>query len=53
MYEGETFGFRVLHVYFPRSGMLIDIAVNSSTKHDLLNSVAGSILVILEGSGAA
>jgi D-alanyl-D-alanine carboxypeptidase len=52
-YEGETFAFRVLHVYFPRSGTLIAIAVNSSTNHDLLSSLGDSISVILQGSGVA
>jgi D-alanyl-D-alanine carboxypeptidase len=53
LYEGETFGFRVLHLYFPRSGVLIDIAVNSSTDHDLLGAVVVSIYAILRGSGVA
>jgi D-alanyl-D-alanine carboxypeptidase len=52
-YEGETFAFRLLHIYFPRSGTLIDIAVNSSTNHDLLSSLGESISVILQGSGVA
>jgi D-alanyl-D-alanine carboxypeptidase len=52
-YEGETFAFRVLHLYFPRSGVLIDVAVNSSTTHDLLDAVGEAIYVILQGSGAA
>ena len=30
-YEGETFGYRVVHFYFPRSGIIIALAVNSST----------------------
>ena len=30
-YEGQAFGARVLQMYFPRSGMLIALAVNSST----------------------
>ena len=29
-YLGETFGFRVQHVYFPRTGMIIALAVNSA-----------------------
>jgi D-alanyl-D-alanine carboxypeptidase len=54
LYEGETFAFRVLHFYFPRSGTLIDIAVNSSTtNHDLLGPLGGSISAILQGSGLA
>jgi D-alanyl-D-alanine carboxypeptidase len=52
-YEGTTFASRVLHFYFPRSGTLIDIAVNSSTNHDLLSSLGASIYAILRGSGLA
>ena len=52
-YEGETFAFRVLHLYLPRSGVLIDVAVNSNTNHDLLGAVGEAIYVILQGSGAA
>lgn len=52
-YEGETFAFRVLHLYLPRSGVLIDVAVNSSTNHDLLNDVGAAVYLILQGSGAA
>ena len=52
-YEGEAFAFRVLHLYFPPSGTLIDIAVNSSTNHDLLSSLGESIYAILHGSGVA
>jgi D-alanyl-D-alanine carboxypeptidase len=52
-YEGETFGFRVLHLYFPRSGVLIDIAVNSSTNNDQLGALGEAISTILHGSGMA
>ena len=33
-YEGETYGYRVEHLYFPRSGMIIALAVNSATGND-------------------
>jgi len=52
-YEGETFAFRVLHLYLPRSGVLIDVAVNSSTNHDLLNDVGAAVYLILQDSGVA
>jgi D-alanyl-D-alanine carboxypeptidase len=52
-YKGTTFGSRVLHLYFPRSGTLIDIAANSSTNHDLLDSLGESIYAILHRSGLA
>jgi D-alanyl-D-alanine carboxypeptidase len=32
-YEGQTFGYRVLHLYSPRSGIVIAVAVNSSISH--------------------
>jgi D-alanyl-D-alanine carboxypeptidase len=33
-YEGETLGFRVLHLYFPRSGLIIALAANSQPVPD-------------------
>ena len=30
-YEGGTLGYRVVHFYFPRSGIIIALAVNSAT----------------------
>src|SRR3954454_7989929 len=30
-YEGETLGFRAVHAYFPNSGLIIAIGLNSST----------------------
>ena len=30
-YEGESFGYRVFHLYVPSSGMIIALAVNSAT----------------------
>jgi len=30
-YEGETLGFRAVHAYFPNSGVIIAIGLNSST----------------------
>jgi D-alanyl-D-alanine carboxypeptidase len=52
-YEGETYSFRVVHFYFPRSGTLIDIAVNSSTEDDQLSALGASIHAILHDSGLA
>ena len=52
-YEGETFAFRLLHLYLPRSGTLIDVAVNSSTNHDLITEVGGAVYLILQDAGAA
>ena len=47
-YEGETFGYRVVHYYFPRSGMIIALAVNSATGNDDIADLAGSVYQTLE-----
>jgi D-alanyl-D-alanine carboxypeptidase len=44
-YEGQAFGARVIHYYFPRTGLLIAVAANSSvslTNDDLAN-LAGAV----------
>ena len=51
-YEGETFASRVLHLYFPRSRTLIDIAANSGANPPL-TSLGVSVYAILHGSGLA
>ena len=33
-YEGENFGYRVAHYYFPHSGVIIALALNSATGND-------------------
>jgi D-alanyl-D-alanine carboxypeptidase len=49
-YEGGTLGFRVLHLYFPRSGLIIALAVNSSTAaaNDALFTLAVSVYQTLQ-----
>ena len=42
VYEGQAFGARVMHLYLPRSGMIIALAVNSSTDNDDLGDLAGT-----------
>lgn len=42
-YEGATFGYRVLHMYLPNTGMIIAIAVNSSAHQDTLPDLADSV----------
>lgn len=42
-YEGATFGYRVLHMYLPRTGTIIAIAVNSSVRQDTLPDLADSV----------
>jgi D-alanyl-D-alanine carboxypeptidase len=51
-YEGETYGYRVLHLYFPGSGMIIALAVNSATENDDLADLAGSVYQTLQKAGA-
>ena len=52
-YEGQALGARVVHYYFPRSGMIIALAVNSSTDNDHLSDLSGSVYQTLQGAGAA
>jgi D-alanyl-D-alanine carboxypeptidase len=51
-YEGETYGYRVAHLYFPGSGMIIALAVNSATENDDLANLAGSVYQTLQKAGA-
>lgn len=37
-YEGGTFGYRVLHLYLPRSGAIIAVALNSNAKSNAIGS---------------
>jgi D-alanyl-D-alanine carboxypeptidase len=50
-YEGETFGFRVLHIYVQRSGTLVAIGVNSSTSDDELSALGIDVLAIVHQAG--
>ena len=52
-YEGQALGARVVHYYFPRSGMIIALAANSATDNDDLSDLAGSVYQTLQGAGAA
>ncbi|HEY2577746.1 MAG TPA: serine hydrolase domain-containing protein [Streptosporangiaceae bacterium] len=55
-YEGSALGFRVLHFYFPRSGLLIALAVNSATdptpSADHLLNLAVTVYKTLQKAGA-
>jgi D-alanyl-D-alanine carboxypeptidase len=53
IYEGETFGYRVVHVYFPSSGIIIALAVNSATDtdNDELGALAGTVYQTLQEAG--
>jgi D-alanyl-D-alanine carboxypeptidase len=53
LYEGQAFGARVIHMYFPHSGLIIAVAANSSTNtSDDLSDLAGSVYEILQHAGA-
>lgn len=51
-YEGATLGNRVLHMYFPKSGMVIAVAVNSSVEEDTLPDLAGTVYKTLSAHDA-
>ncbi len=52
-YEGQAFGARVLQMYFPRPGIIIALAVNSSTDNDHPGDLAGSVYQTLQQERAA
>jgi D-alanyl-D-alanine carboxypeptidase len=56
VYQGQSFGNRVLYLYFPRSGMTFTLAVNSAvnvtTDNDLAR-LADSVYLTLHQAGAA
>jgi len=52
-YEGQAFGARVIHYYFPRTGLLIAVAANSSTiTEDDLSDLASAVYQTLQDAGA-
>jgi D-alanyl-D-alanine carboxypeptidase len=42
-YEGETLGFRAVHAYFPDSGVIIALGLNSSTADDQIGTLMTSV----------
>ncbi len=50
-YEGQAFGARVIHYYFPRTGLLIAVAANSSASNDDLADLAGAVYETLQKAG--
>jgi len=51
-YEGQAFGARVIHYYFPRTGLLIAVAANSSSiPNDDLAGLAGAVYQTLQNAG--
>jgi D-alanyl-D-alanine carboxypeptidase len=53
-YEGGTLGYRAEHYYFPDSGIIIALAVNSATDaaNDQLGTLAVSVYQTLQKAGA-
>jgi len=51
-YEGETYGFRVLHLYWPNSGLIIALGANSHPTSDQLAQLGLSAYQILQKAGA-
>ena len=50
-YEGGTFGYRVLHMYLPRSGTVIAFALNSAPTTDKISDLARSVYATLRAFG--
>jgi D-alanyl-D-alanine carboxypeptidase len=50
-YEGGTFGYRVLHMYLPRSGTVIAFALNSGPRTDKVSELARSVYATLRAAG--
>jgi D-alanyl-D-alanine carboxypeptidase len=51
-YEGQAFGARVIHYYFPATGLLIAVTANSSTTNDDLSGLTGAVYQTLQHAGA-
>jgi len=50
-YEGGTFGFRTRHVYFPNSGVIMAIGLNSQTTRSHLATLVSSVYDTLASRG--
>ena len=53
LYEGGTLGFRTLHVWFPDSGAIIAIGLNSAPTHDHVSQLAIAVHKTLAAHGLA
>ena len=51
-YEGQTLGFRFVHAYFPESGLVIALGLNSSPDEDRIRVLATSVYDTLLVHGA-
>jgi D-alanyl-D-alanine carboxypeptidase len=52
-YEGQTLGFRFLHAYFPESGLVVALGLNSSPDEDQIGVLATSVYDTLVAHGVA
>ena len=50
-YEGQTFGFRFLHAYFPESGLIVAMGLNSSPDEDRIGDLATTVYDTLVAHG--
>ena len=50
-YEGETLGFRTVHIYLPRSGVIVALAVNSQSTVDNISDLIVSVHATLVEDG--
>jgi D-alanyl-D-alanine carboxypeptidase len=50
-YEGETLGFRALHVYLPRSGLIMAMGLNSQPADDKIGDLVVTVYKTLVGHG--
>jgi D-alanyl-D-alanine carboxypeptidase len=50
-YEGGTLGFRTVHVYFPDSGVIFAIGLNSITADDQIGTLVTSLYDTLRANG--
>jgi D-alanyl-D-alanine carboxypeptidase len=50
-YEGETLGFRTLHMYLPRSGVILAVALNSQPTVDNIGDLVVSLYGTLVAHG--
>jgi len=50
-YEGETLGFRTLHMYLPKSGVIVAMGLNSQPTVDQIGNLAISVYNTLKSNG--
>jgi D-alanyl-D-alanine carboxypeptidase len=51
VYEGSTFGFRVLHIYLPESGVTVAVGLNSHTGGTEITALAEAVFDTLITQG--